>query len=330
MSAARGVKRIISVVIVNFNGIRFLHECLSSVLLQTYQDCEIILVDNGSVDGSAEYVRDHFPGVRILQSEKNLGFAAGSNLGIRAASGEYLFMLNNDTRVDARCIEHLVRAMDADPGVGACASKMVFPDGRINSAGIAISRSGAAWDRGISEPDTGQYDREEEVFGACAGAALYRRKMLDAVGLFDEDFFMYMEDVDLAFRSRLAGWKCIYVPEAVVYHHHGGTAGVGTPLSVYYGNRNIIWYVVKNYPRAILFSSLPWIAGRNLIMIPYYVMQGKGWTIIRSKLDAFRGLPMAIRKRRDIRQSVQNDEVMRFIHTWSGSGRPKNDVAGPV
>jgi hypothetical protein len=116
----------------------------------------------------------------------------------------------------------------------------------------------------------------------------------------------------------------------VVYHHHGGTAGVGSEIAVYYGNRNLIWYVVKNFPNSVLLSSIPWIVGRNLIIIPYYVMQGKGWTIIRSKLDALRGLPMAIGKRRNIHQKVQNGEIMRFIHTWSGAGRPKHDVAGPV
>ena len=138
----------------------------------------------------------------------------------------------------------------ADADVGMCASKMLFPDGRINSTGICISRSGAAWDRGMFEPDRGQYDLEEEVFGPCAGAALYRKEMLEEIGLFDEDFFLYMEDVDLAFRGRLAGWKCIYVPEAKVYPPSWRNSRFGSDLSVYYGNRNVIWYAIKDFPYA--------------------------------------------------------------------------------
>jgi len=172
------------------------------------------------------------------------------------------------------------------------------------------------------EPDRGQYDRPDEVFGPCAGAALYRREMLDEVGLFDEDFFCYMEDVDLAFRARLAGWKCRYVPEARVYHHHGGTAGVGTDFAVYYGNRNVVWYVVKNFPLRLLVTSIPWILGRNLAVVPYYAVKGQGRAIVRSKVDAVRGIPGMLRKRSAIRRSVPESDIRRFTQTWSTIGRP--------
>ena len=312
----------ISVVVTNYNGRRYLPDCLSSLALQTYQDFETIVVDNASTDGSVEFVEENYPEVRIVRNRGNLGFAGGTNAGIRAARGEYILTLNNDTKADPCFVEHLRSAMDADPAAGMCAAKMLFPDGSINSTGICISRSGAAWDRGMYEPDRGQYDRPDEVFSPCAGAALYRREMLNEVGLFDEDFFCYMEDVDLAFRARLAGGTCRYVPEAKVYHHHGGTAGVGTDFAVYYGNRNVVWYVVKNFPSWLLVTSLPWLHGRNRAVVPYYAARGLGRAIVRSKVDAVRGIPGMLRKRSTIRRSVPESDIKRFTQTWSTIGRP--------
>jgi GT2 family glycosyltransferase len=303
----------ISVVVLNFNGKQYLHDCLASLARQTCEDYEVIVVDNGSRDASMEYLRSSFPWVKVVRNEENLGFAEGTNSGIRVASGDLILTLNNDTKVDKNFIKHLTQPMYAHADVGMCASKMLFPDGKINSTGICISRSGAAWDRGMFEPDTGQYDQREEVFGPCAGAALYRREMLEEIGLFDEDFFLYMEDVDLAFRGRLAGWKCIYVPEAKVYHHHGGTAGFGSDLSVYYGNRNIIWYAIKDFPLVILLTSLPFILARNLAVIPYYALRGQGRVILKSKLDALRGVPGMIKKRRQVLRVTPDNEIAKFI-----------------
>ena len=307
---------LISVIVLNYNGRRFLDGCLSSLASQTQTNFEVILVDNGSSDGSPEYVKSQYPWVRLVRNEENLGFAGGTNAGIRAAKGSCILTLNNDARADSRFIEELVRPL-ADPRVGVCAAKMLFPDGRINSAGICVSRSGAAWDRGIFEPDQGQYDFPEEVFGACAGAALYRKEMLDEIGLFDEDFFLYLEDVDLAFRARLAGWKCVYVPGARAVHYHGGTAGVGSDLAVYYGNRNIVWYPVKDFPARLLVTSLPFILGRNLAVIPYYALRGQGRVILKSKIDGMKGLPKMLRKRRDVVRRASGDEIRRFIYRWA-------------
>lgn len=316
----------ISVIIVNYNGKDYLEQCLRSLATQTICDHEVIVVDNASSDGSVAYLEEHFPEAKVLQSGENFGFAGGVNAGIRAASGEYIMTLNNDTRVDPDCLFHLLAVMDQDESVGMVAAKMLFFDRRINSTGICISRSGAAWDRGMYEEDCGQYDRIEEVFGPCAGAALYRRLMLDEVGLFDEDFFLYMEDVDLAFRGRLLGWRCVYTHHARVYHIHGGTAGVGSELVVYYGNRNILWYVLKDYPIHILLTSLPWIIGRNLAVIPYYILKGRGWAVLKAKTHALLGMPVMIGRRKMVRQMVPDSEIMRFICTWSSVGRYQ-DVA---
>ena len=160
---------LISIIIVNFNGLRFLEPCLSSLTTQSFRNFEIIIVDNHSSDGSARYLREHFPLITLIETVKNLGFAGGTNTGIRASHGDFILTLNNDTITDPQFIENLARPMTSDPHLGMCASKMVFPDGRINSTAICISRSGAAWDRGMGELDHGQYDEPEEIFGPCAG-----------------------------------------------------------------------------------------------------------------------------------------------------------------
>ena len=313
----------ISVVVLNYNGKKFLEACLNSLRNQTYKDLEVIVVDNGSSDGSAEYTEKHFPWARLVKNENNLGFAGGTNAGIRNAYGDYIITLNNDTWVESDFVEQLIRPMD-DRCVGMCASKMLFPDGRINSTGICLSRSGAAWDRGMFEQDQGQYDAEEDVFGPCAGAALYRKDMLDEIGIFDENFFIYMEDVDLAFRGRMAGWKCIYVPHAKVHHLHSRTMGFGSNNSVYYGNRNIIWFVVKDFPTRIFLASLPWIIGRNLLVIPYYFLKRKGKIILISKIDALKGLPKILRARRTLLRKVPYREMERYINIWADFNEPKD------
>ncbi len=306
-------------IIVNYNGAKFLEPCIRSLLAQSHKNLEIIVVDNASSDGSVEILRSEFSGLVILENPVNLGFAGGVNTGIKNSHGDYIMTLNNDAWADPQCIEHLLLGMVDDHRTGMCAAKMLFPDKRINSAGICIARSGAAWDRGMFEADRGQYDTLEEIFGPCAGAALYRKDMLDEIGLFDEDFFLYMEDVDLAFRGRLAGWKCMYVPEAVVYHYHGGTAGFRSDLTVYYGNRNVLWYPVKDYPSRVLLTSLPWIIGRTIAVIPYYIVKGQGKVILKSKMDGLAGIPTMWAKRKLIRRNVPNSEINRFLMVWKKS-----------
>jgi len=311
----------VSVIIVNYNGAKFLEPCIRSLLAQSHKNLEIIVVDNASSDDSVEILRSEFSGLVILENPVNLGFAGGVNTGIKNSHGDYIMTLNNDAWADPQCIEHLLLGMVDDQRTGMCAAKMLFPDKRINSAGICIARSGAAWDRGMFEADRGQYDKLEEIFGPCAGAALYRKDMLDEIGLFDEDFFLYMEDVDLAFRGRLAGWKCMFIPGAVVYHHHGGTAGFKSDLTIYYGNRNILWWPVKNYPFFTLLASLPWIIGRTVGVIPYYAYHGKGKVVLKSKIDGLAGIPRMWRKRNEIRRTTTELQVLRCMKTWSRINR---------
>ena len=310
------MKPVISVVIVNYNGDHFLDKCISSLCQQTFKDFETILVDNGSTDGSVTHVRTRFPSVKIIETRMNLGFSGGANAGIKKAKGEFILTLNNDTMVDPYLLEEIQKPMHSDPRVGMCASKILFPDNLLNSTGICISRSGAAWDRGIYEPDDGRYDQVEEVLGPCAGSALYRREMLDEIGIFDEDFFIYMEDVDLAFRGRLSGWKCIYMPTARVIHEHGGTAGINSDLSVFYSNRNLLWNAVKNFPAKTLLISSPWIIGRYCADIPFYVMKGNGRAILKAKIASLKGLFANFKKRKKLNKKISDADIEKWIQPW--------------
>ena len=294
----------VSVVIVNWNGERYLEGCLSAVLAQTYPSFEVLLVDNGSTDGSVERVAESFPDVRIIQNEKNLGFAAGNNIGVRATSGEVVATLNNDTRADPRWLEELVAAMQGQEMVGMAASKMLFAHRPeiINSTGICLDPAGIAWDRRGGEVDAIEESGPTEVFGPCAGAALYRRAMLDRVGLFDEDFFCYLEDVDLAWRARLMGWRCLYVPTARVHHVHSGTGQEGSPFKNYLLGRNKVWTIIKNYPSPELFFFLPIILAYDLGSIPYTLLARGDASALRGRLAALRCLPHFWRKRREVQK----------------------------
>lgn len=293
----------ISVVILNWNGRRYLYDCLTSLQAQTYTDFEVIMVDNGSTDGSVEWVAEHFPLVRMICNETNVGFAAGNNQAIRASQAEFVVTLNNDTRVEPDWLASLVAAVEEDPSVGMCASKMLFADQSeiINSTGISLDPVGIAWDRRGGEPDDGVEAAPVKVFGPCAGAALYRRTMLDQVGLFDEDFFAYLEDVDLAWRARLAGWHCLYVPQARVYHVHSATAGEGSPFKNRLLGRNKVWTIAKNYgPGGRLLLYLPLILLYDLAAVLYALVVRRDFSPLQGRLEGLRGLPGIWRRRREV------------------------------
>ncbi len=250
----------VSVIVLNWNGKQYLETCLSSLLKQNYPSFEIIFVDNGSTDGSMEFVNNKFPGVIALKHRVNLGFSQGVNSGIRIAKGKYIATINNDAEADPAWISELVRVMDRDSNIGSCASKMLRYYNRniIDSAGTLVYQNGSAYDRGSLEIDAGQYDSQEEIFGACAGAALYRKEMLDEIGLFDEVYFAYLEDVDISFRMHLFGWKCIFVPDAVVYHMHSATSKQASTFKLFYLERNKLWNMWKYYSIPLLISQIPY------------------------------------------------------------------------
>lgn len=315
----------VTIIILNWNGRRYLAPCLDAVLAQTFRDFEIILVDNGSTDGSVDFVRTHYPQVRLVTNAHNRGFAAGNNQAIRASQSEFVATLNNDAEAEPEWLEKLVQAMESDERVGACASKMLFAHRRdvINSAGIVIDRAGIAWDRLGGQADAASAGVPEPVFGACAGAALYRRSMLDQAGLFDEDFFAYLEDVDLAWRAQLAGWQTLYVPDARVYHHHSATAGEGSPFKNRLLGRNKVWLIVKNYPTPHLAWYLPAIVGYDVAAVIYALFRRRDWSPLQGRLAGLRGGLAMLRKRRQIQRHrrVSSAQAMRHVQPLSAPWR---------
>lgn len=268
---------LISVIIVNFNGLAHLEECLDSLREQTFRDFEIILVDNASADHSVPFVKDNYAEVTVIENRENLGYGGGNNAGIKASSGKYLALLNNDTKVDPRWLQRLVETAEKDEKIGMCASKILnyYHPEIIDNTGLLMYRDGIGRGRGRLEKDIGQYDAEEEVFFPSGCAALYRRAMLDEIGLLDEGFFLYVEDVDIGLRARIAGWRCFYVPEAMVYHKYSATAEPYSPLKANLVERNRIWVVLKCFPIRMILVS-PFYTLLRYIVQGYGALTGKG------------------------------------------------------
>lgn len=277
----------VSVIIPNWNGWALLRPCLDALYRQTYRQFEVIVVDNGSTDDSVPAIEREYPKVRLLALSTNGGYSAGCNAGIRIASGEFLVMLNNDTEADPQWLESLVSALDRHPDAGSAASRMMIYDkpDTLNSAGDVYRRNGTPDSRGVWRIYGSPYDKECYVFGGCGGAVAYRREMLEDIGAFEEAFFMYCEDVDLSWRAQLAGWKCIYAPQAVIYHHLGASGG--GVFSSYLVGRNTLWVIARNYPSALLKRHWRKIA----------IAQ---WSVARDALRSWRGAAARARLRGQI------------------------------
>ena len=291
----------VTVVIVNWNGERFLDHCLSALLAQTVAPHEIILVDNASSDASLDIVR-RFPSVRLLAQHENLGFARGNNLAIEAAvaESEWIALLNPDAFVEPHWMEGLLSPARDYPAFDVFGSKLVnaADPALLDGAGDAYHISGLVWRMAHGTPVSSVSQPEYEVFSPCAAAALYRRSALLAVGGFDEDFFCYVEDVDLGFRLRLAGYRCLFVPASVAHHVGSGTTGgKHSDFAVYHGHRNLVWTYVKNMPGILFWLFLPLHLALTLLTLVVFMLRGQGRIIIQAKYDAIKGLPVMWRKR---------------------------------
>jgi GT2 family glycosyltransferase len=299
---------LVSVLVINYNGQSHLPQLLDSLESQTFRSFELIFIDNASIDGSvalvADFCGDKTIPVQLIKNADNVGFASACNQGIQLARGRWLALLNNDAFPEPTWLEHLVAAAQSDHGWGMVGAKLLFnhePE-RINSAGIAIDWAGIAWDWRGGEKDEPLEAEKVEIFGPCGGAALYSLEMLIDVGGFDEDFFAYLEDVDLAWRARLAGWRCILEPKARVYHVHSATLGSGSPYKNYLLGRNKVWLITKNYPAPWLFLLLPVIIGYDLMSVFYNALRTRSLSSLKGRLAAFQQLPHFWRKRRAIQR----------------------------
>jgi len=315
-----------SIIILNFNGKKFLKDCFKSLRNQTYQNFEIILIDNGSTDDSVEFIKKKFPEIKIILNKENLGFAYANNQGFKIAKGKYFITLNNDTKTDEKWLENLILVAENDNKIGMVASKILSlkNPSLIDSVGVEICLNGMSRGRGRIEIDNGQYDRVEEILLPSACAALYRKKMLEEIGFFDDKFFAYCEDTDLGIRGRIAGWKAFLAPNAIVYHYYSGTAGKYSPLKAFLVERNHFWLVIKNFPlKLILFY--PFFTFWYYILHFYGILINRGssskflksfslwsllWSILKAYPLAFCGLFKVLDDRRKIKkqQKISNKD----------------------
>jgi GT2 family glycosyltransferase len=320
---------LISVVIVNWNRRNLLTACLQSLRRQTFAPFETIVVDNGSTDGSPDAAHEF--GARLICNQTNLGFCAANNQGIAMARGEYVALLNNDAEAEPGWLAALHRACSQSPDIGMAASKvLVWEDPRrIDKVGHLIFPDGQNRGRGAGALDTGQFDREEEVLWPDGCAALYRKSMLDRIGGFDEDFFAYGDDAELGLRARIAGWRCVYTPAAVVRHHRGSTLGKGSAWRLELIERNRVLLALKLFPWSLLWLNPVYFAMR---LAAGAAMAGRGagdtahfpglagkWAmaraIVRGDLAALRLAPRMLRKRAEVDRlrKLSPGEVRRLI-----------------
>lgn len=306
----------VTVIIVNWNGQQFIEKCLDALMTQTVKPHEIILVDNASSDSSFNIVRS-FPRVRLMAQNQNVGFARGNNLAIKAASTEstWIALLNPDAYADPRWLETMLLAAESHPEFDVFCSKLVnaADPSELDGNGDAYHLSGRVWRMGHGTPAPTSMEHVREVFSPCAAAALYRRRTLHELSGFDEDYFCYVEDVDLGFRLRLAGYRCLYVPQSVAHHVGSGTTGEQhSDFALYHGHRNLVWTFVKNMPGTLFWLLLPLHVMMNLASIIWFCLHGKGTVILRAKRDALFNLPRMWRKR----QHIQKTRVASVLEIW--------------
>lgn len=295
----------VSVIIVNWNGERFIHDCFDALKAQSFRDFEVVFVDNASSDNSVALARELIPGlgfsVKLVELAENTGFTGGNNEGLRHCSGRYIALLNNDTVASEGWLEALVRAMDAHPEVGICASKLIVAGTDIiDSAGDGVFSNLRTFKRGMGEP-AASYDKEEYVFSACAGAALYRRQMIDEIGFLDDDFFLLAEDVDLGFRAQLAGWKSLYVPQSVIQHKVGASIKKLSGAAIKHSVRNERILIAKNVPLSLLLKHLPlYVLEEIVFSIRHHLKSHTLRAYVKGNYEFIRALPRHLAKRKRI------------------------------
>ena len=334
--------------VLNWNRRQLLRACLLSLRAQTFGSFELIVVDNGSEDGSPTMVLEEFPEVVLIRNAENRGFCAANNQGIRQARGRYVALLNNDAEAEPQWLEELLGGLRAGPDVGMCASKILFYEARgvIDKVGHLIYPDGQNRGRGCGEPDRGPYERPEEVLLPDGCAALYDRRVFESAGLFDEDFFAYGDDAELGLRARLAGWRCMYVPTAVVYHHHSSTLGRFSERRLVLVERNRVWLAAKLFPWRLLLLN-PFYTVTRLAANAMAAARGqgeagqfagrRGWRLlVRCLLQAYwqalAGLPGVWRKRRQVRRvrKLSDREFLRLLRRFRITARELAFQARPL
>lgn len=296
----------VSVIIVNWNTGIYLKRCLSSLRKQTLSPREVIIVDNASTDSSADGLEECYPDVKVVRLDKNIGFAAANNYAARLTSGDcnWFALLNPDAFPEPDWLESLTDAVRMHPEYKFFGSRLMNANqpSMIDGTGDINHISGLVWRDDHENEANASMFKAKEIFSPCGAAALYSKEAFAAANGFDEDYFCYVEDVDLGFRLRLLGYRCLYVPESVVYHIGSATTGDGSDFSIYQGHRNLVWTYFKNMPGVFFWLFLPLHILLNFFTIIWFGLRGKFSDILRSKVDAFRGIPRMWKKRRAIQK----------------------------
>lgn len=305
-SVAENTQVSVTVIIVNFNGGDLICKCLAAVGRQRFRDFLTVVVDNNSTDNSVSLIREQHPSVAVVSTGANLGFAGGVNYALRhVALGRWVALLNPDAFPHEDWLGNLVSSSERHPAHAAFGSRM-FSDPEyaiIDGIGDAYHLSGLPWRSGHSCADSTRFDIEREIFAPCAAAALYSTRALEEVGFFDEDFFLYVEDVDLGFRLQLAGYRAMYVPGAKIQHLGSAFVGKRSDSQIYHGHRNVVWAYVKNMPGILFWIFLPAHLALNIATVLWFSLRGRGNLILRSKWDALCGMPNCWAKRQKVQST---------------------------
>lgn len=311
----------ISIILVTWNSGTNLSYCLSALIKQTLQDFEVIIVDNNSIEGGLDEVKGYQSKLKVTIKclDANFGFAVANNIGAHLAQGKLIVLLNTDAFPEPNWLENLVQAAEKNRQYSLFSSKQIqyqHPE-LLDGAGDSYHITGLAWRRYYNKLVQNYGQKIEEVFSACPAAALYSREEFLKAGGFDEDYFSYFEDVDLGFRLRLGGAKCLYVPEAVVHHVGSASTGKRSDFSVYYGYRNMIWTFVKNMPSPYIWLFLPLHISAILFFAGYLSLRGQGKVIWKAIFDAIKGLPKMIEKRKVIQKDIKikPEELLKVMST---------------
>ena len=316
----------VSVILINWNHLTYLPDCLGALKAQEYPDLEITIVDNGSADGSVDWIQRHYPDVNLIAFPDNRGFAPAFNLAARETSAEFLLSLNPDVTVQPGFISELVNAIQEEGRIGIAAPKLLMADQpeRIDTTGLFISRARRPYDRGQGEIDQGQYDRQTEVFGACGAAALYRRKMLVDLAIdgqyFDDDFFAYYEDADLSWRAQLHGWRSVFAPAAIGFHRRGGgdtlrkgKARVSSGPRLALRNRYLM--TIKNDELSSFLLDLPLILAAEAPRLVYAALTAPKTLLALADLAKYWQRTQAKRRQNQAARTVNPGEIRRwFVH----------------
>lgn len=279
-----------TVVIPNYNGIKYIEACLESLFIGTNTDFDVIMVDNASKDGSLELVKEKFPRVTLIENQENTGFDKAVNQGILASKTPYVILLNNDTKVELSFVHELEKAIETDRNIFSASAKMIalHDKEKLDDAGDYYCALGWAFARGKGKhPDL--YDKSCEIFASCAGAAIYRREIFDEIGLFDENHFAYLEDIDIGYRAQLYGYRNIYAPQAVVYHAGSATSGSRyNAFKTKLASQNSIYLVCKNMPLLQIVINFPFLFLGFLVKTLFFVKKGLGKEYVRGLMNGIR------------------------------------------